>query len=151
MVQEVRQRRGGGAKELLEMQKEMARDISINQEMVMTEQDRRDHTSATCCYLCRGGFKKVPKTNKRTKVKYEGTNKVRDHDHANGQYRGAVCNKSNLQHHLNEELVVVVHNLKGYDSHVFIREALKIAKDLEINTISAIPVSNEKFISFSIG
>ena len=49
--------------ELLEMQKEMARDIRINHEMIMTEQDRRDHASATCCYLCREGFKTVPKTN----------------------------------------------------------------------------------------
>ena len=39
----------------------------------------------------------------------------------------------------------------GYDGHLIIREAFKINQEIGDKEISAIPNSNEKFMSFKIG
>ena len=48
--------------------------------------------------------------------------KVRDHCHITGKCQGAAHNKCNLNYRLNpksRKLPVVLHNLKGYDGHLF--------------------------------
>ena len=42
-----------------------------------------------------------------------------------------------------------VHNLRGYDAHLILREAFDVVEKKE--RISAIPQSTEKFMTFSIG
>ena len=44
-----------------------------------------------------------------------------------------------------------MHNLKGYDSHLIIKEAFNINKKLGDRKIDAIPNSYEKFMSITIG
>ena len=51
----------------------------------------------------------------------------------------------------NKYLPVFFHNLEGYDGHLNIREAFKINQEIGDEEISAIPNSNEKFMSFKIG
>ena len=54
-----------------------------------------------------------------------GDNKARDHCHITGKYRGAAhwsCN-SNLK--LSRKIPVIFHNLRGYDSHLIIKETSK--------------------------
>ena len=46
---------------------------------------------------------------------------------------------------------VFFHNLKVYDGHLIIREAFKTKQEISDKDISAIPNSNEKFMSFKIG
>jgi hypothetical protein len=41
----------------------------------------------------------------------------------------------------------IAHNLRGYDSHLIIKEAYRLVK----GDISVIPNSSEKFMSFKIG
>ena len=45
--------------------------------------------------------------------------KVRDHCHFTGQYRGAAHNSCNLQRRKPMILPIVFHNLQGYDAHLF--------------------------------
>lgn len=45
-----------------------------------------------------------------------------------------------------------MHNLRGYDGHLIIKNAFKIMQDMDAKTkISAIPNSYEKFMSIGIG
>jgi hypothetical protein len=51
----------------------------------------------------------------------------------------------------NRYLLVFFHNLKGYDGHLIRRGAFKVNQEIGGKEISAIPNSNEKFMSFKIG
>ena len=70
--------------------------------------------------------------------------KVRDHCHFTGQYRGAAHNKCNLMCRKPKVLPVIFHNLQGYDAHLFIKQLARLPGDL-----SCIPSTEEKYISFS--
>ena len=70
--------------------------------------------------------------------------KVRDHCHFTGQYRGAAHNSCNLQCRKPLILPVIFHNLQGYDAHLFIKQLSGIQGEL-----NCIPSTEEKYISFS--
>ena len=70
--------------------------------------------------------------------------KVRDHCHFTGHYRGAAHNSCNLQCRKKMILPVIFHNLQGYDAHLFIKQLSRLPGDL-----SCIPSTEEKYISFS--
>ena len=72
------------------------------------------------------------------------TDKVRDHCHFTGQYRGAAHNSCNLQCRKPMILPVIFHNLQGYDAHLFIKQLSTIPGEL-----TCIPSTEEKYISFS--
>ena len=57
----------------------------------------------------------------------------------------------NINFFSNRYLPVLFHNLKGYDGHLIIRGAFKINQEIGDEEISAIPKSNDKFMSFKIG
>ena len=73
-----------------------------------------------------------------------GEDKVRDHCHFTGQYRGAAHNKCNLMCKKPKILPVIFHNLQGYDAHLFIKQLSKLEGNL-----TCIPSTEEKYISFS--
>ena len=69
--------------------------------------------------------------------------KVRDHCHVTGKFRGAahwICN-INLQ--LTKKVAVIFHNLRGYDSYLIFRELYKF--DVKIDMI---PNRLEKYMAF---
>ena len=70
--------------------------------------------------------------------------RVRDHCHFTGQYRGAAHNRCNLQYSKPNNISVFFHNLTGYDSHLFIKKLNKT-----MGTIDCIPNNEENYISFS--
>ena len=70
--------------------------------------------------------------------------KVRDHCHFTGQYRGAAHNSCNLQCRKPLILPVIFHNLQGYDAHLFIKQLSGLPGEL-----NCIPSTEEKYISFS--
>ena len=72
------------------------------------------------------------------------TDKVRDHCHFTGQYRGAAHNSCNFQCRKPMILPVIFHNLQGYDAHLFIKQLSAIPGEL-----NCIPSTEEKYISFS--
>ena len=97
--------------------------------LVMSEKSNKDFHNAVNCHICSGEL---------------GKDKVRDHCHFTGKYRGAAHNKCNLMCKKPRILPVIFHNLQGYDDHLFIKQLAKIDGNL-----SCIPSTEEKYLSFS--
>ena len=75
-----------------------------------------------------------------------GNDRVRDHCHYTGCYRGAAHNSCNLKYRKPESVPVFFHNLTGYDSHLFIK---KLGSSNKKETIECIPNNEEKYITFT--
>ena len=71
--------------------------------------------------------------------------KVADHCHLTGKFRGAAHEICNFQARVPDFTPVFIHNLDGYDSHLFIKNMGN-----EFGEISAIPNNEEKYVSFSL-
>ena len=95
----------------------------------LTRAEQKSFEEAKICHIC---SKKLEK------------DKVRDHCHFTGQYRGAAHNKCNLECRKPKILPVIFHNLQGYDAHLFIKQLARLEGKLD-----CIPSTEEKYISFS--
>ena len=101
----------------------------------LTKKQWKKYEKSTRCHICYGLFNsKDPRYNK-----------VRDHCHYTGHYRGAAHSLCNLRYRIPSYIPVVFHNLSGYDAHLFIRELGKDLRDMEVITND-----KEDYISFSI-
>ena len=97
--------------------------------LILTRTEQKSFDAAQICHICNHELKE---------------DKVRDHCHFTGQYRGAAHNKCNLQCRKPKILPVIFHNLQGYDAHLFIKQLARLEGDL-----NCIPSTEEKYISFS--
>ena len=119
---------------LVELTKGIYNDFYLLQKPLrLTRQEQLSFNKAEICFICA----KELKTD-------EGYDKVRDHCHFTGRYRGAAHNKCNLKCRKPKILPVIFHNLQGYDAHLFIKELARLPGDL-----FCIPSTEEKYISFS--
>ena len=73
-----------------------------------------------------------------------GKDRVRDHCHLTGRFRGAAHNCCNINYKIQKFFPVIFHNLSGYDSHLFIKNLGTTA-----GKISCIPNNEDKYISFT--
>ena len=95
----------------------------------------KDYLNATKCYLCKKEFSTT-----------HNHQKVLDHDHLTGEYRGAAHRICNLRYGQNRVTIpVLVHNLAKYDAHLILKAFEKDKR------ISCIANTTEKFLTFSIG
>ena len=124
-------------KDLWDFQKE-------NKEMMQTEEQEQAFQAATHCYMCQERFDQLfPDETKRDKW-----SKVRDHNHATGEFRGAAHNECNLNKKRSYHILVFFHNLRGYDSHLIMQGIHRYA---EKKRIRVIPNTMEKYVSFQLG
>ena len=96
----------------------------------MTEEQRVSYSKSEKCHICN--------------EELTPDDKVCDHCHFTGEYRGAAHQSCNLQCRKPMIIPVIFHNLQGYDAHLFIKQSSKLNGDL-----SCIPSTEEKYISFS--
>ena len=108
-------------------------------EMIFGPNELKQFNEATKCWICKGEFDDTPDAKG-----YRKGEKVRDHCHYTGRFRGAAHNFCNLKYKKPKFIPVVFHNLSGYDSHLFIKN-LGFTK----GTIDCIPNNEEKYISFT--
>ena len=122
-------------------------------EMIITDEEKEQYKKAIKCWICKKDLvKKVEKEGKKElveEVEKEGKkelveDKVRDHCHFTGKYRGAAHNSCNLKYKKPDFIPVVFHNLSGYDSHLFIKNL-----GFTAGNIDCIPNNEEKYISFT--
>ena len=70
-------------------------------------------------------------------------NRVGNHDHITGKYRGSAHGSNDFNLKLTKKVLVIFHNLKGYDSHLIMQEIGKFH-------ISVTPNRLEKYMAFTI-
>jgi hypothetical protein len=98
--------------------------------MIITQKQESEFKNAINCNICDGEL---------------GKDRVRDHDHISGLYRGACHNNCNLRFNLKHyKIPVVFHNLKNYDAHLIISNL----KNKNFSKLDVIASNFEKFMTF---
>lgn len=111
-------------------QKEILEMYENPKKMILSAEDKKDFKNAKVCWLCEKELK---------------NDRVCDHCHITGKYRGASHNDCNLLARVPRFIPVIFHNLKGYDSHIILKNL-----DTYCN-VKCIPNNEEKYITFDIG
>lgn len=97
--------------------------------IIFTEEDEINFRSAQNCYICKNML---------------FDDRVRDHSHLSGLYRGPAHFFCNLKFSLPKFVPVFFHNLSGYDAHLFIKELGETPGDIKV-----IAKTKENYISFT--
>lgn len=109
----------------------LAKILHTNIEMEpMSESQEIMFLESTVCHICKKELK---------------DDRVRDHCHLTGKYRGAAHYECNIKFKVPYFIPVIFHNLSGYDSHLFIKELGSLDIDL-----SCIAKNKENYITFSM-
>ncbi len=114
---------------LEENMKKIYHKFKFEKTMIFGSKEQKIYDCSTKCHICSGEL---------------GDDRVRDHCHYTGKFRGAAHNKCNLKFKKPKFIPVIFHNLSGYDSHLFIKN-LGVSE----GDISCIPNNEEKYISFT--
>src|SRR5688572_7004230 len=115
---------------LIENVKDIYNRFKFPKRMIFKRKDKELYDSATVCHICEGEL---------------GDDRVRDHCHLTGKYRGAAHNSCNLSYKVPKFFPVLLHNLSNYDAHLFVK---KLRGD-DNEKINCIPCNEERYISFS--
>ena len=97
----------------------------------LTKEEEDDYNKENICYICKKEF---------------NNDKVRDHCHFTGKYRGAAHNTCNLKYKIPKNIPVIFHNGSTYDYHFIIKE---LAREFEGN-FECLGENTEKYITFSV-
>ena len=97
----------------------------------LTKEEEDNYNKENICYICKKEF---------------NNDKVRDHCHFTGKYKGAVHNTCNLRYKIPKNTPVIFHNGSTYDYHFIIKE---LASEFEGN-FECLGENTEKYITFSV-
>ena len=104
----------------------------FNKNLIMSEEEEHLFQQSNSCWICK-------------KLIDNDDEKVRDHCHVTGRFRGAAHWSCNINLQLTKKVPVIFHNLRGYDSHLIFLELNKF--DVKIDVISN---GLEKYIAFCL-
>ena len=104
----------------------------VNKNLVMSAKDEERLQLSNICWICDRLFDVADE-------------KVRGHCHITGKYRGAAPWSCNVNPKMSKKVPVIFHNLRGYDSHLIIKEMGKF--DVKV---TAVPNGLEKYMAFTI-
>ena len=122
---------------LLKEEEEIKEILSHIEPLRMSESDQIAFDNATHCFLCEKPFDK------------DEHDKVVDHDHVTGFYRGAACNGCNLNFQICNFIPVLFHGLRNFDGHIICQSIGEY--EARTKGIKCIPQNMERYISFSLG
>ena len=102
----------------------------------LTTEEKVHYNKEKVCHICKKEFDNNDKEQQ----------KVRDHCHYTGKYRGAAHNICNLRYEVPREIPAVFHNGSTYDYHFIINELVKEFK----GNFECLSENTEKYITFSV-
>ena len=102
----------------------------FNKNLIMFAEEEERFQLTNSCWIC-------------DKLFDAGDDKVRDHCHITGKYKGAAHWSCNLN--LTKKIPIIFHNLRGYDGHLIMKEISKF--DVKVSVISN---ALEKYMAFTI-
>ena len=97
----------------------------------LTKEEEDNYNKENTCYICKKDF---------------NNDKIRDHCHFTGKYRGAAHNTCNLRYKIPKNIPVIFHNGSTYDYHFIIKE---LACEFDGN-FECLGENTEKYITFSV-
>ena len=100
----------------------------FNKNLIMSEKEEHLFQQSNSCWICKKHID-------------NDEEKVRDHCHITGKFRGAAHWDCNINFPLTKKVSVIFHNWRGYDSHLIFNELEKF--DVKF---SVIPNGLEKYI-----
>ena len=121
-------------KELVEINKVLA----IKHDRIITEEDKKKFAEADTCWICKDKFD-------------IDNNKVWDHCHITGKFRGPAHNTCNLKLQIEAwktPIPVVFHNFRGYDSHLVCES---VGQSVNAHQIRVIAETFERYKSIKVG
>ena len=102
----------------------------FNKNLIISEEEEDLFQESNNCWICE---KRIDNDDE----------KVRDHCHVTGKFRGAAHWSCNINFQLTKKAPIIFRNLKGHDSHLILCELNKF--DIKINVI---PNRLEKYMAF---
>ena len=84
----------------------------------LTDKEIESYEKQKVCHICKIKFC----YNKNEKNKFKLYQKVRDHCHYTGKFRGAAHSICNLRYKVQREIPVIIHNGSKYNYHFIIKE-----------------------------
>ena len=101
-------------------------------DIIMTQKDEEDFKNINICRFCE---------------KEMISDKIRDHCHVTGKYRGAAHSKCNINvtQYQSNFIPFIFHNFSNYDSHMFSKKLVDKKNDKV--KFDRIPKTNEEYIS----
>ena len=108
----------------------------------LNDEEKETHENQKICYICEQEFC----TDENNKKEFKLKQKVRDHCHYTGKYRGAAHSICNLNYKIPKEIPVVFHNGSTYDYHFIIKQ---LAKEFK-GKFDCLGENMEKYITFSV-
>ena len=108
----------------------------------LTNEEKETYENQKICHICEKEFCIDEDNKKEFKLKQ----KVRDHCHYTGKYRGAAHSICHLRYKISKEIPVVFHNGSAYDYHFIIK---KLAREFK-GYFHCLGENTEKYITFSV-
>ena len=92
----------------------------FNKSLIMTEEEENLFQKSNNCWICK-------------KFITNDEDRVRDHSHVTGKFRGVAHRNCNVNFQLTKKIPLIFHNLRSYDSHLIFNELDKF--DVKIKVI----------------
>ena len=105
--------------------------------ITQADEENKSYEIQKVCYICKKRF------SSDDNKKYQ---KIRDHCHHTGQFRGAARDICNLRYKTPKEIPIVFHNGSTYDYHFIIRQ---LAKEFD-GQLNCLGKNTEKYTTFSV-
>ena len=79
----------------------------FDKRLIMTSEDEEIYYNSHICWICKQEL---------------NTDKVRDHSHVTGKFRGSTHDICNIKLRIPRKILIIFDNLQGYDGHIIFRE-----------------------------